>query len=265
MLDVEFIQRTDIGRVRPHNEDYLDCALPRDAAEVRSHGWLMVLADGVGGHEAGEVASRVAVESILAGFRAGSDPQPHTALLSRLVQGANSDVYETAHASGTPTGMATTVVACAIRFASAVVAHVGDSRCYLIRGGHAKQLTEDHTLVAQQMRLGLISEQEAAVSTQRHVLSRSLGNDLFVSVDTKLVELQAGDVILLCSDGLHGSVTPKEIAGIVTSSKDLATAADELIALANQKDGGDNISVQLARMRSVERMGMYRGRPYKLY
>lgn len=268
MLDVEFAQLSDPGRVRQNNEDSIDSSLPRSDAEVRSHGWLFALADGVGGHQQGEVASKIAVESMVTGFRSAASAEPHTSLLSRLAQAANTDVYETGRASGTPSagaGMATTLVACALRFASAVVAHVGDSRCYLIRQGTATQLTRDHTLVNEQMRMGLITKDDAATSQNRHVLTRSLGNDMFVSIDTRLVELIPGDVLLLCSDGLHGPVSPQEMAQIVTRTPDLNEAARRLVASANEKDGGDNTTVQLIRVRSVERMGMYRGRPYKLY
>lgn len=262
MLDLEWVQRTDTGRVRRENEDVIECAAPRSVAEVQSHGWLFVLADGVGGHDAGEVAARTAVDSVVSGFRASSGPEPHTALLSRLVQAANSDVYETGHAAGK--AMATTIVACALRFASAVVAHVGDSRCLLIRRGAATALTQDHTLVQQQVRTRLLSAAEARASENRHILTRSLGADLFVHVDTHLVELQADDVLVLSSDGLHDALDPAEIMRAVSIAASLDAAADELIKLANQADGTDNLSVQLVRVRAVERMGMYRGRPYKL-
>lgn len=262
MLDLEFVQRTDRGRVRQNNEDYIDCVAPRNTDEVQSHGWLFALADGVGGQDCGEVASRVAVESIIAGFRSASAPTPHTALLSRLVQSANTDVYETGRAAGA--AVATTIVACAVRHASAVIAHVGDSRCYLIRRSEVRQLTQDHTLVNQQVRIGILNAEEAATSATRHVLSRSLGNEMFVSVDTTLVELQPDDMLLQCSDGLHGSLRPHHIAKILSDSANLNAAADRLVAEANERDGGDNISLQLARIHSVERMGMYRGRPYKI-
>ena len=160
--------------------------------------------------------------------------------------------------------MATTLVACLLRYDRATVAHVGDSRCYLIRRGHASTLTSDHTLVGEQVRMGILSEEEARTSEKRHQLSRSVGNSLFVNTDVEEHQLLAGDVLLLSSDGLHGSVTPKEIAAIVSRFHDLQEAARTLVSLACEKDGGDNISVQLVRIKCVERVGMYRGRPYKL-
>jgi len=265
MLDVEFTQISDCGRVREHNEDYLGYVVPATPAQSRTHGWLFALADGVGGQQRGEVAARTAVECLLAGFRREAEGQPHTALLPRPIQEANTYVYDAGLASGpSGAGMATTLVACGLRFDRAVVAHVGDSRCYLIRRGQATLLTRDHTVAGEQARLGLLSAEEASEAPTRHVLSRSLGNDLFVGVETGDHPVLAGDVLALCSDGLHGTVEASEMARFVSHAPDLKTAAGEMVALANQRDGSDNISVQLIRVRSVERVGMYRGRPYKL-
>lgn len=265
MLDVEFAQLSDPGRVRGHNEDFLGHVTPATPAEARARGWLFALADGVGGQQKGEVASRTAVESMVAGFRRAADGESLSALLSRLVQVANARVLETGlEASPGGAGMATTVVACGLRFDRAVVAHVGDSRCYLIRGGHATLLTRDHTVANEHARLGLLSAQEAAEAHTRHFLSRSLGNDLFVGVDIGDHQVFAGDVLVLCSDGLHGSVAASEISHLVSNGANLTVAARELVELANKRDGSDNISVQLIHVREVERIGMYRGRPYKL-
>jgi protein phosphatase len=264
-LEVEFAQSSDLGRVRDHNEDFLGWAAPDTPARAHTHGWLFAVADGVGGHDKGEVASRVAIETVVSGFREAMAGEPHPSLLQRLVQKANLQVYETGRAAS-PGGiaMATTIVACALRFDRAAIAHVGDSRCYLIRQGHATLLTRDHTVVNDQVRLGILSAREAAESERRHLLSRSLGNDLFVGVETSDHQIYAGDVLLLCSDGLHGSIGAAEIGTLVSRTSDLDFAARDLVSVANERDGGDNISVQLIRVRGVERIGMYRGRPYKL-
>jgi protein phosphatase len=264
-MELEYSHATDRGRVRDHNEDYLGCALPEAREREQTHGWLFALADGVGGQEKGEVASRTAVETLLAGFRQAGRDQPLRSLLPRLVQSANEKVFE-AGLAGKPRGpqMATTLVACALRFDRAVVSHVGDSRCYSIRAGRATALTRDHTVVSGQARLGLISENAAAEADKRHVLTRSLGNAMFVGADTAEHIVLAGDVLLLCSDGLHGAISGAEMARIVSGASDLNAAAGQLIDAANERDGGDNVSVQLIRVVSVERIGMYRGRPYKL-
>ena len=259
LLEVEFAQLSDQGCVRENNEDYIGSSVPATADQARVRGWLFALADGVGGQQLGQVASQAAVEKLVAGFREALKDEPHAALLTRLVQAANTHVYETGRAAA-PGGvaMATTIVACALRFDRAVVAHVGDSRCYLIRRDRAKLLTRDHTVAGEQQRLGLAS------TANRHLLSRSLGNDLFVAVDTSENLLLTGDVLLLCSDGLHGPVTASEMAQVVGRRTDLQAAAQELVDLANRRGGNDNISLQLIRVRGVERMGMYRGRLYKL-
>jgi serine/threonine protein phosphatase PrpC len=266
MLDLEFVARTDVGRVRDHNEDYLGYSVPATPAQVRSHGWLFVLADGVGGHEKGEVASQTAVQSMVAAFPNAKEGESHSALLQRLVQQANTSVFEASVTGGRESaGMATTIVACALRYDRVSVAHVGDSRCYLIRNGKAAQITRDHTVAGEQVRLGLVTAQEAAEGETSHILSRSLGTELVANVDINDHQIFAGDVLLLCSDGLHGAVDASEMAAICGHGQDLQLAAEKLVALANDRGGGDNISVQLIRIRGVERMGMYRGRPYKLY
>lgn len=265
MLEVEFAQLSDVGRVRPHNEDYLGYVLPGSPDEARSHGWLFALADGVGGAEQGEVASMTAVESLCKGFRGAAKGEPLSSLLQRLVQGANAHVFEAAVAAGPAgAGMATTIVTCALRYDRAVIAHAGDSRCYLIRRGEVTILTRDHTVASEHERLGLLTAQEAAEADSRHILSRSLGGNLFVNVEIDDQQVLAGDILLLCSDGLHGPVKPAEIAKVVRDGTDLASMARDLVSLANEKDGGDNVSVQLIRVLSVERVGMYRGRPYRL-
>ena len=266
MLDLEFVGRTDVGRVRDHNEDYLGYAAPASPAQARTHGWMFVLADGVGGHEKGEVASKTAVETMVVGFHGAKDGEPHSAVLQRLVQQANTSIFEAAVAGGrSSAGMATTIVACALRYDRAAVAHVGDSRCYLIRNGKAAQITRDHTVAGEQVRLGIVTAQEAAAGGNSHILSRSLGTELIANVDTNDHQVFPGDVLVLCSDGLHGLVDASEIAAICGAGQDLHVAAEKLVALANDRGGGDNISVQLIRIRGVERVGMYRGRPYKLY
>ena len=265
MLDIEFAQVSDCGRVRSHNEDYLGCAPPDPASKTRSPGWLFALADGVGGQDAGEVASRLAIETLVAGFRAAPEDEPYLILLPRLVQQANTKVFEAA--APTRSNMATTIVACALRYDRAVVSHAGDSRCYRIRRGQAQALTRDHTVAGEHVRLGLLDSGEYSRAETRHLLTRSLGAAMFVSVETREHQLLPGDLLLLCSDGLHGALNAEDIAAQIAATPgagNLEVAARGLVDLANQRDGSDNISVQLIRVRAVERVGMYRGRPYKL-
>jgi protein phosphatase len=265
-MEVDFAQLSDPGRVRRHNQDYLGSVIPATPAQARSHGWLFALADGVGGQARGEVASRAAIESVLSGFRAAPPGQPLAALLTRLVKAANARVLDLGMAAA-PGGiaMATTILACALRFDHAVVAHAGDSRCYLVRKGQAAVLTRDHTVANEQLHLGILSAREAAAVHTKHLLTRSLGTDMSVNVDVGEHQVFPGDVLALCSDGLHGAVHAADFARILMPNHDLKLAVRDLVAMANQNDGSDNISVLAARIRSVERVGMYRGRPYRLH
>ena len=266
MLDVEFAELSDRGLTREINEDCVGHVVPDSPTLVQAYGLVFALADGVGGMERGEVASQLAIESLTAGFRKIPKGVVHMSLLPKLVQEANLAVYD---GGRTDAGlrsrglMATTVVACALRFDSAVISHVGDSRCYLFREGSGTQLTRDHTLVAEQTRLGMLSETQAAASPNRHILTRSLGSEMFVAADTSTVSVMRGDVLLLCSDGL-GYVSDAAIQRIVYGQRDLQGVAQALVAAANDAGGFDNVSVQVIGIKSVARMGLYRGRPYRL-
>ncbi len=265
MLDVEFAQLSDPGKSRDHNEDYLGYTVPETADRAGSHGWLFALADGLGGHEHGEIASQAAVEKLMAGFRHAPASEPLGAMLTRLLQAANLQVYEAGmKASPGGTRMATTMVACALRYDRLAVAHAGDSRCYLIRNGQASLLTRDHTVANEHVRLGILSSKDVADSPNRHILVRSLGNELIVNVDLSEHQVVPGDVLLLCCDGLYNSVEASEMAAVAGHNADLDAAARRLIELANDRDGSDNITVSIIRIRDVERVGIYRGRPYKL-
>ena len=270
MLDLEFAEYSDPGMVRSDNEDYLGHVVPETAVQVQSQGWIFVLADGVGGHEDGEQASELAVQTVLEGFRKIPKGVMHVSLLPKLVQEANMAVYDKGHAPAAKgaakrgQSMATTIVVCALRFDSAVVSHVGDSRCYLFREGHLATLTRDHTMAGEQHRMGLISKEEASTGENRHVLTRSLGTELFVAADTVTVNVIPGDVLVLSSDGLHDLVSDEQLEQILVIKKDLDAAAKTMIEAAKKAGGHDNVSVQLIRVRSVERMGLYRGRPYRL-
>jgi len=261
-MDLEFAQISDVGRVRTGNEDYLGSVQPDSPQRVRSHGWLFALADGVGGHDLGEVASRTAVECIVEGFRSSVAGESHFAVLNRLILAANTRIIDAGHAARV--NMATTIVTCALRYDRVTVAHVGDSRCYVIRRGQAMQVTRDHTLANEQSRLGVLPSSELERAEMRHVLSRSLGSELIVKPDLAEEQLSVGDVVLLCSDGLHASVKGAELALILTPEAELNAAAQQLVDLANERDGGDNISALVIRIKNVERVGMYRGRPYRL-
>ena len=265
MLDVQFGQASDFGKVRTNNEDAMGSFIPASRQQTRSHGYLFAVADGVGGMDLGEVASATAVSILADEFAKAPAGTMLARLLPRLIQHANSAVHDcTLAPEYRGKNMATTLVACALRYDQAVVSHVGDSRCYLVRHGRAKQVTQDHTWVNEQRKMGLISAREMADSESRHVLIRSLGPEMFVSPDTTALTLQAGDVLVLCTDGLHDEMSDTEIASIVSQNKGIEELARELVARAVEIDGGDNTTAQVIRVRAVEQVGMYRGRVYRL-
>jgi PPM family protein phosphatase len=265
MLDVQFGQCSDFGKVRTNNEDAMGSFIPESRRQARSHGYLFAVADGVGGMDLGEVASATAIKVLTEEFPKAPAGSALTTLLPRLIQQANSAVHDCTHIPEyRGKKMATTLVACALRHDQAVVSHVGDSRCYLVRNGKAKQVTSDHTLVNEQRKMGLISASEVADSDARHVLIRSMGPEMFVSPDTNTLTLLPGDVLVLCTDGLHDEMSERAIAEIVSQNKKIEEIARELVARAVELDGGDNTTAQVIRVRSVEQVGMYRGRPYRL-
>jgi len=265
MLDVVFGQSSDPGKVRTNNEDSMGSFIPNSRHQARSHGYLFAVADGVGGLDLGEIASSTAISVLTREFEKSQGGAMLISLLPRLVQHANAAVHDCTLASEfRGKKMATTVVACALRHDQAVVSHVGDSRCYLVRKGMAKQITQDHTWVNEQKKMGLISEKDIAQSESRHVLIRSLGPEMFVSPDTTALTIQSGDVLVLCSDGLHDELPEATIAAIVSQTKSIDEVARELVERAVEIDGNDNTTAQVIRIRSVEQVGMYRGRPYRL-
>ncbi|MGA7833231.1 MAG: protein phosphatase 2C domain-containing protein [Terracidiphilus sp.] len=265
MLDVHFGQASDFGKVRTNNEDAMASFIPASRKQARTHGYLFAVADGVGGMDFGEVASATAVKVMVEGFSRAPSGTMLPTLLPRLIEQANSAVHDCSlRPEYQGKRMASTLVTCALRHDQAVICHVGDSRCYLVRNGVARQVTQDHTWVNEQRKLGLISASEMAGSEARHVILRSLGPEMFVSPDTNVLTLLAGDILVLCTDGLHDEMSETLIAGIVSQKKDIQEIAAELVARAVEIDGNDNTTAQVIRVRSVEQVGMYRGRPYRL-
>src|SRR5208337_3401852 len=179
MLDVQFGQASDFGKVRTNNEDAMGSFIPDSRKQARSHGYLFAVADGVGGMDLGEVASATAISVVTEQFAKAPPGTMHISLLPRLINQANEAVHNcTLDPKYRGRKMATTLVTCALRHDQAIVSHVGDSRCYLVRNGKARTITQDHTWVNEQRKLGLISEDEMAKSESRHVLIRSLGPEM---------------------------------------------------------------------------------------
>lgn len=215
---------------------------------------LYVVADGMGGHAAGEVASREAVDTVISMVRreraiamaaAAGDRSPETLrrlsrVLEAAIQGATYMVFAIAENEPEQRGMGTTLSALLLCDGLGVVAQVGDSRVYRVRGASVDRLTEDHTLVAWQLKQGIISEAEAARSPHKNVITRAVGSRDYVQVDTSTFEVQVGDRFLLCSDGLHGYLVDDELSSVLEGPVDIV--AKGLIELANTRGGRDNIT-----------------------
>ncbi len=244
--------RTDLGRVRSNNEDSFKLVPELD---------LFILSDGMGGEAHGEVASHLAVESIAAHCQeSGQKPDvPYlvsprqdlnekTNRLASAVQLANKMIYESAQKHPAQRGMGATVVAIWINDQRLSVAHVGDSRVYLLRSGEFQQVTDAHSLVAEQVRRGILTKEQAESSDMQSVLIRALGIEPEVQVDADEHLLMEGDVLVLCSDGLSRMVSDIEIASTLLSHNGMQSAADRLIELANEYGGEDNVSVVLVRV-----------------
>jgi PPM family protein phosphatase len=228
---------TDTGRQRRANEDSLLARSP-----------LFVVADGMGGAQAGEVASRIAVEYFQPGLDDASQPEHE---LAELARAANTRIHELSHSNAEQAGMGTTLTAAYVGEDEVAIAHVGDSRAYCLRDGELLRLTDDHSLVDELMRQGRLTPEEAVEHPQRSVITRALGPEGAVEVDTRSYRARAGDVYLLCSDGLTTMLSEEEILALLLANPRLRNAGEALIAAANEAGGRDNITVVLIRLEDV--------------
>src|SRR4051812_15686796 len=230
-------QGSDVGRQRSGNEDNFFVQSP-----------LFVLADGMGGAQAGEVASEIAIEA----FRAGLPDGVIEDGLVTMIEEANTRVHEEANAVPEYHGMGTTCTVAYVAEEEVVLAHVGDSRCYLLRDGELTRLTRDHSLVGELVDRGKVTEEEALTHPQRSVITRAVGPEPSVKVDAERIAARAGDVFLLCSDGLTDMVRDRDVGRVLTAVPTLEQAGRNLIAAANAAGGRDNITVILFRLEEVE-------------
>jgi serine/threonine protein phosphatase PrpC len=240
-LDLVTAKLTDVGRARPHNEDYVDFYVPPDPRQLARKGAMYVVADGMGGHQAGEVASQGAVELAIGQYYSGTTHDVGTGLV-RAFRAANQQIYAQAQSDPSKGGMGTTLVAAVILGRKVYVANVGDSRAYLINRQGITQITEDHSWVEEQVRAGLLTPEQARRHPQRNLVTRALGSKPAVEVDLFEGEIGAGDALLLCSDGLTGRVEDHELAAMVQEHPP-HQAAKLLVNLANERGGNDNITV----------------------
>jgi protein phosphatase len=251
MAALDMAAATHRGRLRLHNED----CVAADAAIG-----FAVLADGMGGHNAGEVASRMAVDVITSGIqavikKAALHPGVSTeSVIANHISQANERIYEAGQARSEYSGMGTTVVVALWHDRSVSVGHVGDSRMYRLRARQLKQLTHDHSLAQEHVDLGLLSTEQARTAPIRSVLTRTVGNGSHVTAELNTFPVVADDLYLLCSDGLTDMLTDEQISEALTSfDTPIQKAADQLIAQANHHGGVDNVSVILVRILSKRR------------
>src|SRR6185312_15485036 len=210
-VKITYGELSSTGPVRPHNEDYVAYWEPETDQARTTRGAVALLADGVGGQGFGEIASRLAIDTALKVFQEADPSTTDNQLLWRMFNAANLAVYDAGMAQGGTDRMATTLTVSLFRRNEVAVGHVGDSRAYLVRQGTIKQLTADHAYVAMQVKMGLISKQDAMTSELRGLLTRSIGANPTVQVDYAREVLRNGDIVVQCSDGLHGCVTENEI------------------------------------------------------
>lgn len=242
-MKLEVAALSVVGQVRQNNEDSFGHFEPENAKELEAKGRLFVVADGMGGHRGGEIASELAVRSVQK-FYYSSDETDRASVLKQALDHANGEIYEKSMTDSALTGMGTTCTAVLIHGGSAHFAHVGDSRAYVLRGGILDQVTRDHSLVGEMVRSGMITDEDARHHPKRNVITRSLGIQEEIVTDTPRspFELDKGDVLLLCSDGLTSLVDDGEISGVLASGE-TGPACQSLVDLANDRGGKDNITV----------------------
>ena len=239
---------SDVGKKRSHNEDAYVALLPPDTPQGIDA--LLAVADGMGGHLAGEVASNIAVQIIADRFRAkdvtlASGSHNYTDVLRSIVEQANAEIVS--QGTGEAKGMGTTLTVVLIANGYLYYGHVGDSRAYIFRRGSLRAITKDHSWVAEEVRAGRLTQKEAASHPRRNVITRALGSESSVVVDTGSLQLFPDDRILLSSDGLHGVINDAYIVKVLKKHKNLKSATDKLVEAANSNGGPDNVTVILAR------------------
>jgi serine/threonine protein phosphatase PrpC len=248
-LRLDVAQLTDVGRKRPHNEDNMAYVIPKDGQVMAKKGALFIVADGMGGHAAGEVASEIAVDTVSSIYY--QDENDDLALsLMNAIKRANALIHQRAAENMLRSGMGTTCVAAVLRGDMAYVANVGDSRAYLVRKGQAKQVSQDHSWVEEQVRAGLLTKDQARSHAQRNVITRSLGTQAEVEVDVFSEVLEEGDTLILCSDGLSGSIGEDDLRAIVNQYVPQESVY-HLVERANENGGPDNITAIVVRVQEV--------------
>lgn len=252
--EIVWAARTDIGRARENNEDKFDFFLPEEASPLALRGRLWAVADGMGGHDAGQIASEAALKALVRTYFAapasGAGEETVADRLQAAIVEANGLIHQAARQIEGKSGMGTTLVAAVVRDDVLTIAHVGDSRAYLLRDGQLRALTSDHSWVEEQVRRGSMSRADAEASPYRNYILRSVGVEPTVKADIATETLQAGDVVLLCTDGLTGHLSDTDLSAILPG-KSLSQAVLDLIDAANQAGGKDNITALALAVKAI--------------
>jgi serine/threonine protein phosphatase PrpC len=244
---IELANLTDVGCHRAENEDYYCYVEPEDDLDFQKKGRLAVVADGMGGHEGGKLASTIAVEAVRDGYLNHADGDPHQALQAAF-QDAHTRIQDYTRLHPELHGMGTTCTAATILDGELYFGHVGDSRLYLIRGYSISLLTRDHSQVARLVQDGLITPEEASVHPQRNVLTAAMGVEPATADFSEMpLPLATGDILLICTDGLHGLVNDQEMLA-TASTLDPVETCKELVRMAKERGGFDNITVQILKI-----------------
>ena len=250
-LRLEVAQLTDVGRKREHNEDNMAYVIPKDQQVMAKKGALFIVADGMGGHAAGEVASEIAVDTVSNVYYQDDSDDIALSLL-HAIKRSNALIHQRAAENMLRSGMGTTCVAAVLRGNMAYIANVGDSRAYLMRNGQVKQVSQDHSWVAEQVRAGLLTDDQARTHAQRNVITRCLGTQAEVEIDVFTEQIEDKDALVICTDGLSGLVSDDEIRGIVDQSGP-QDSVYHLVQRANENGGPDNITAIVVSIQEVGR------------
>lgn len=244
--------RTDCGRVRPHNEDYVGIF-------PKGEDTLVIIADGMGGHLAGEVASRMTVDLLGAAWESAenlANPDQVENWLVTNLKIINEKIYRHANENPECQGMGTTLVVAVVNDKFSTIGHVGDSRCYILNENGFSQLTDDHSLVNELVKSGQITRSDAEHHPRKNVILRALGTEPKVDIDVKTITFEENDLLLLCSDGLTDKVSDSDIEMILQSEASLEEKSDQLVKLANDRGGDDNITLAIIYNAAVKKEGV---------
>ena len=259
-MQISYAALSTEGPVRPNNEDSIAFWQPKNEADWRNHGAIAVLADGVGGQSSGEVASKMACEAVVKVFLESKPLASPTQILFQMFAAANIAVYDQNVKQNGTGRMATTLTVCLFRHNEVNIGHVGDCRVYAIQQGHIRRVTNDHSYAGVQLKLGLITVQEAMNSEMRSVLTRTVGQEPVIRVDYHTINVHGGDIIVQMCDGMWSQLTEGEILEVV-QKQPAEEACKMLVRMAERRGADDNLSIQVVQVQAIERLSYYRGLP----